>query len=146
MHKNYKQTNHLYFNVHIQYIIKVFLFKQCLHKYRKYKTTFSQPIDGCKRCLSLNRNPIPFFLHFYKQSIFFFRLLASWGCQPECCQSPGHRNSVCHLWRPSNRKTLWSLQLWWLQGFLQTQRSQKPHVLVQVGNRLLLHVLQITFS
>lgn len=70
--------------------------------------------------------------NFYKQSTLFFRLLASWGCQPECCQPPGHRDSVCYLWWPGNRKTLWSLQLWWLQGFLQTQCSQKPHVLMQV--------------
>lgn len=61
-----------------------------------------------------------------------FRLLASWECQHECCQPLRGRHPMCHLWGPCHRKALWSLQLWRMQGVLQTQRTQKPHVFLQV--------------
>lgn len=67
-----------------------------------------------------------------RPSSVFTRLLTGRKRQHERHGPPGRRQLVCHMRRQGDGQTLRGLQLWRLQGLLQTQRPQKPHVLVQV--------------
>lgn len=64
-----------------------------------------------------------------------FRLLAHRERWHECRPPAGGRDPLCHLRGPGHGQTLRSVQLWWLQGLLQAQCPQKPHVLLQVWAR-----------